>query len=68
MPSSDGPLLGNVTFAELAAIYEEQAAALIAGGVDLLIIETSQDILEVKAAIAGARKGACGRVDVYARW
>ena len=56
LPSSDDPMLGRVTFAELAAIYEEQASALIAGGVDLLIIETAQDILEVKAAIAGVRR------------
>jgi 5-methyltetrahydrofolate--homocysteine methyltransferase len=56
LPSSDDPMLGKVTFVELAAIYEEQASALIAGGVDLLIIETSQDILEVKAAMAGARR------------
>ncbi|MDB5077271.1 MAG: metH [Chloroflexi bacterium] len=56
LPSSDDPMLGNITFAELVAVYEEQAAALIAGGVDLLIIETSQDILEVKAAVTGARR------------
>jgi Homocysteine S-methyltransferase len=37
------------------AVFEEQAAGLIDGGVDLLIIETAQDILEVKAAIFGAR-------------
>src|SRR5579885_3407445 len=56
LPSSDDPMLGRIHFTELAAVYEEQAGALIAGGVDLLIIETSQDILEVKAAIAGARR------------
>ena len=38
-----------------AEIYREQAFALIEGGADLLIIETSQDILELKAAIAGGR-------------
>jgi len=36
-------------------VFEEQAAGLIDGGADLLIIETAQDILEVKAAIFGAR-------------
>jgi 5-methyltetrahydrofolate--homocysteine methyltransferase len=53
LPSSTDPTLGNVTFAELAALYEEQARALVEGGCDLLLIETSQDILEVKATIAG---------------
>ena len=38
------------------AIFEEQARGLVTGGADLLIIETAQDILEVKAAIFGARE------------
>ncbi|HEX8983077.1 MAG TPA: homocysteine S-methyltransferase family protein, partial [Ktedonobacterales bacterium] len=55
LPSSDDPSLSNITYAELAELYREQAIALIEGGVDLLLIETSQDILEVRAAIRGAR-------------
>ncbi len=55
LPSSDDPTLGQVTFEELVAVFREQSAALIAGGVDVLLIETSQDILEVKAAIFGCR-------------
>jgi len=55
LPASDDPSLGQIRFGELAEIFEEQAAALIDGGADLLIIETAQDILEVKAAIFGAR-------------
>jgi 5-methyltetrahydrofolate--homocysteine methyltransferase len=51
--SSSDPTLSKITFDELAAIYEEQAEHLVAGGVDLLVIETSQDLLEMKAAIAG---------------
>jgi 5-methyltetrahydrofolate--homocysteine methyltransferase len=51
--SANDPDLSNVTFHELAEIYQEQAAGLIEGGVDLLLIETSQDLLEVKAAIHG---------------
>jgi 5-methyltetrahydrofolate--homocysteine methyltransferase len=51
--SSSDPSLSKITFDELAATYEEQAGHLIAGGVDLLVIETSQDLLEMKAAIAG---------------
>src|SRR5260370_39438640 len=37
----------------MAAGYEEQATALIDGGVDVLLIETSQDLLQAKAALAG---------------
>ncbi len=55
LPSSDDPSLSNITYAELAELFREQAAALIDGGVDLLLIETSQDILEVRAAIHGIR-------------
>lgn len=53
LPSMDDPELSNIDFNELADIFREQARGLIAGGVDLLLIETSQDILEVKAALAG---------------
>ena len=56
LPSADDPDLSNVTFAELADVFREQAIGLIRGGVDLLLIETSQDILEVKAAITGIQK------------
>ena len=51
--SSSDPTLSRITFDELAATYAEQAEHLVAGGVDLLVLETSQDILEMKAAIAG---------------
>jgi 5-methyltetrahydrofolate--homocysteine methyltransferase len=53
LPSSSDPALGNITFDELAQNFKTQAQYLIEGGVDLLLIETSQDILEVKAAVAG---------------
>ncbi|HEV2656533.1 MAG TPA: homocysteine S-methyltransferase family protein, partial [Ktedonobacteraceae bacterium] len=56
LPSSDDPLLSNITYQQLAEIFREQAAALLEGGVDLLLIETSQDILEVRAAITGMRR------------
>src|SRR5712692_1278787 len=56
LPSSDDPLLSNITYQQLAEIFREQAAALLEGGVDVLIIETSQDILEVRAAITGLRR------------
>ena len=56
LPASDDPTLGDISFAELAEVFDEQAGALIEGGADLIIIETAQDILEVRAAIAGARE------------
>ncbi len=55
LPSSDDPLLGNITYQQLVEVFREQAAALLEGGVDVLLIETSQDILEVRAAITGMR-------------
>ncbi len=56
LPSMDDPELSNIDFEGLAEIFREQAVALIEGGVDLLLIETSQDILEVKAAIVGIHR------------
>src|SRR5690242_2573554 len=55
LPASDDPTLGRITFRELVEVFTEQAQGLIEGGADLLIIETAQDILEVKASIFGAR-------------
>src|SRR5215211_6985901 len=56
LPASDDPTLGRITFRELLDVFAEQAQGLVEGGADLLIIETAQDILEVKAAIFGARE------------
>ncbi len=47
------PELSNISIEDLTDLFREQAAGLIEGGVDLLLIETSQDILEVKTAIQG---------------
>ena len=55
LPASDDPTLGGITFAELREIFAEQCQGLIEGGVDVILIETAQDILEVKAAVFGAR-------------
>ncbi len=55
LPASEDPSLGQIRFGELVEIFTEQAGGLIDGGADLLIIETAQDILEVKAAVFGAR-------------
>ncbi len=56
LPSADDPELSNTGFDELADIFREQAIGLLQGGADVLLIETSQDILEVKAAITGLQK------------
>jgi 5-methyltetrahydrofolate--homocysteine methyltransferase len=56
LPASDDPTLGDISFRRLVEVFDEQTGALIEGGVDLLIIETQQDILETKAAIFGARE------------
>ncbi len=56
LPASDDPTLGNIPFAKLVEVFAEQARGLLDGGADLLIVETAQDILEVKAAIFGARE------------
>ena len=56
LPSADDPELSNMQFDELAELFREQATGLIRGGVDVILIETSQDILEVKAAINGVVK------------
>jgi 5-methyltetrahydrofolate--homocysteine methyltransferase len=53
LPSSSDAVLSNITFAELADNYYAQAKYLVEGGVDVLLVETAQDILEVKAALAG---------------
>ncbi len=55
LPASDDPTLGQISFAELMEIFTEQSRGLVQGGADLIIIETAQDILEVKAAVFGAR-------------
>src|SRR3712207_3151405 len=55
LPASDDPTLGAISFRELREVFAEQAQGLLEGGVDLIIIEIAQDILEVKAAIFGTR-------------
>jgi 5-methyltetrahydrofolate--homocysteine methyltransferase len=53
LPSSNDPDLGQKPLGEIREAFELQAEGLILGGVDALLIETSQDILEVKLAIEG---------------
>src|ERR1700688_1142836 len=53
-PTTKLPSLGHIGFEAMVASYEEQAAALIEGGVDVLLIETAQDLLQAKIATIGA--------------
>src|SRR5512138_1424322 len=54
LPSSSDPALGNITSDALERIFFEQARGLVEGGVDALIIETQQDMLELRAAVLAA--------------
>jgi 5-methyltetrahydrofolate--homocysteine methyltransferase len=56
LPASTDPTLGDISFGRLVEVFAEQAQGLVEGGADLIMIETAQDILEVKAAIFGARE------------
>src|SRR5205085_1592424 len=56
LPASEDPSLGQIRFRELVEVFTQQSQGLLEGGVDLLIVETAQDILEVKAAIFGMRE------------
>jgi len=50
-PTTKLPTLGHVDFDTMRASYREQAEGLIAGDVDLFIVETCQDVLQIKAAL-----------------
>ena len=55
-PGTKLPSLGHISFNELRDTYEEHARALIEGGVDLLLIETCMDLLQIKSAMQGGRR------------
>ncbi|WDZ82887.1 methionine synthase [Micromonospora cathayae] len=55
-PKVDDPAYRAVSFEQVRAAYAEQIAALVEGGVDLLMVETIFDTLNAKAAIAAARE------------
>ncbi|MCY3946211.1 MAG: methionine synthase [Anaerolineaceae bacterium] len=56
LPGGEDPDLSDITWEELADLFQEQARGLCEGGADLLLLETSQDMLEVKAAIQGVQR------------
>ncbi|WP_081474907.1 methionine synthase [Isoptericola variabilis] len=55
-PGTKLPSLGHTTYAHLKATFAEQAAGLLEGGADAILVETSQDLLQAKAAVNGARE------------
>src|SRR5579871_1877056 len=52
-PTTKLPSLGQISFDAMLAAYEEQASALIEGGVDVLLVETAQDLLQAKIGVIG---------------
>jgi len=55
-PGTKLPTLGHVHSSKLRDAYYEQTAGLIAGGADVVLVETTQDLLQAKAAIIGAKR------------
>jgi len=55
-PGTKLPTLGHVRFAELRDAYQRNAEGLLRGGVDAVVVETCQDLLQAKAAIIGTRR------------
>ena len=55
-PGTKLPTLGHITFRELRDSYYQNAAGLLRGGADALIIETCPDLLQAKAAIIGSKR------------
>jgi 5-methyltetrahydrofolate--homocysteine methyltransferase len=51
-PTTKLPTLGHISFLDMKASYREQARGLLDGGADILIVETCQDILQTKSALA----------------
>jgi 5-methyltetrahydrofolate--homocysteine methyltransferase len=64
-PGTKLPSLGHAPYSVLRDAYQEECAGLIAGGAHALLVETSQDLLQAKAAIVGAKRAvAAAGVDV----
>ena len=55
-PTTKLPTLGHISFDKLKDSYEEQINGLIDGGIDLLLIETCQDVLQIKSALTASQE------------
>jgi 5-methyltetrahydrofolate--homocysteine methyltransferase len=56
-PGTKLPTLGHAPYTTLRDAFQENAEGLVAGGADALLVETTQDLLQTKAAVLGARRG-----------
>ena len=56
LPASEDPMLGQHRFQQIVDLFLDQIRGLVDGGADVLIIETVQDILELKAAVHAAQR------------
>ncbi|MGY3851007.1 methionine synthase [Streptomyces hydrogenans] len=55
-PGTKLPTLGHVAYGPLRDAFQQNAEGLVRGGADALLVETSQDLLQTKAAVVGARR------------
>ncbi|MFE0578840.1 MULTISPECIES: methionine synthase [unclassified Streptomyces] len=55
-PGTKLPTLGHITYAQIRDAYQTNAEGLLAGGADALLVETTQDLLQTKSSIIGARR------------
>jgi 5-methyltetrahydrofolate--homocysteine methyltransferase len=55
-PGTKLPTLGHVSYARLRDAYQQQVEGMLAGGIDAVLVETSQDLLQTKAATLGAKR------------
>ncbi|MGW1805872.1 methionine synthase [Streptomyces sp. NPDC002078] len=56
-PGTKLPTLGHAPYTTLRDAYQRNAEGLVTGGADALLVETTQDLLQTKAAVLGARRG-----------
>lgn len=55
-PGTKLPTLGHASYQQLRDAYAQQVSGMLAGGIDAVLVETAQDLLQVKAAVVGARR------------
>ncbi|MCM9078620.1 MULTISPECIES: methionine synthase [Streptomyces] len=55
-PGTKLPTLGHITYAQIRDAYQVNAEGLLSGGADALLVETTQDLLQTKSSIIGARR------------
>ncbi|MEW2121263.1 homocysteine S-methyltransferase family protein, partial [Streptomyces sp. NPDC005474] len=55
-PGTKLPTLGHITYGKIRDAYQTNAEGLLTGGADALLVETTQDLLQTKAAVLGARR------------